>query len=163
MKKKSTNNHSFRNKNADKKGAKQFTKTEIGAFSLIEPDRWIITSENNKIQAYDKERMNDFMVLNKHLKCMYSGLVLGEMKGKDFIPSANIALSKKLNKTSIETVDVDYDTAIRFLRKDAILLTDSILGYVLVCYKGLGLGWVKNLGNRCNNLYPQEWRIRMKI
>jgi len=33
----------------------------------------------------------------------------------------------------------------------------------LICYKGQALGWVKNVGNRCNNLYPQEWRIRMKI
>jgi hypothetical protein len=25
------------------------------------------------------------------------------------------------------------------------------------------LGWVKNIGNRCNNLYPNNWRIRMEI
>ena len=105
----------------------------------------------------------DFLLLNKTLKCMYSGLLLGEMKGKDFIPSINIALSKVLDKSSVESVEVDYETAISFLRKDAIVLPESNRGYVLICYKGLGLGWVKNLGNRCNNLYPQEWRIRMKI
>ncbi|MHB9142737.1 MAG: methyltransferase RsmF C-terminal domain-like protein, partial [Paludibacter sp.] len=36
-------------------------------------------------------------------------------------------------------------------------------GYKLISYKNQPLGWVKNVGNRCNNLYPQEWRIRMKI
>ena len=163
LRKKSDKNYSFRNKNTDKKGIKQFLKTEIDAFSLIEPEHWVITTENNLIKAYDKERLNDFLLLNKSLKCMYSGIVLGEMKGKDFIPSANIALSKKMDKNSVETVDVDYNTAIRFLQKKAILLPESGRGYVLVCYKGLGLGWVKNLGNRCNNLYPQEWRIRMKF
>ena len=162
LKKTSIHNHSSRNRNAEKKGTKH-AKTDVTALSLVEPDRLVITTENNLIKAYDKERLNDFFVLNKNLKCMYSGLVIGEMKGKDFIPSANIALSKMLDRSSVETVEVDYNTAISFLRKDAIVLPDSNRGYILICYKGLGLGWVKNLGNRCNNLYPQEWRIRMKI
>jgi NOL1/NOP2/fmu family ribosome biogenesis protein len=33
-------------------------------------------------------------------------------------------------------------------------------GYVLLTYKDAPLGFVKNIGNRANNLYPQEWRIR---
>ncbi|MEI6754189.1 MAG: rRNA cytosine-C5-methyltransferase [Paludibacter sp.] len=163
LKKNSGQNYLFKNKNSEKKGTKQLPKLNINLFSLIEPERWVITSENNLIKAYDKERLNEFLLFNKELKCMYSGLVLGEMKGKDFIPSANIALSKVLYRSSVETVEVDYITAISFLRKDAIILPETNRGYVLICYKGLGLGWVKNLGNRCNNLYPQEWRIRMKI
>ena len=163
LRKTTIQNYTIKSKNTSNKGAKIVGKTNFSAFSLIEPERWIITTENNLIKAYDKNRLNDFLLLNKHLKCMYSGLMLGEMKGKDFIPSVNIALSKVLDKNSVETIEVDYKTAISFLRKDAILLPDSARGYVLICYKGLGLGWVKNLGNRCNNLYPQEWRIRMKI
>jgi hypothetical protein len=30
----------------------------------------------------------------------------------------------------------------------------------LLTYKQIPLGFVKNIGNRANNLYPQEWRIR---
>lgn len=33
-------------------------------------------------------------------------------------------------------------------------------GMVLLTYAGLPVGFVKNIGNRANNLYPQEWRIR---
>ncbi|KAA6314905.1 hypothetical protein EZS27_034527, partial [termite gut metagenome] len=40
------------------------------------------------------------------------------------------------------------------------LSTNSVMGYVLVMYKGVPLGFVKNIGNRANNLYPHEWRIR---
>ena len=163
LKKKSGLNYSFKNTKADKKGTKQFAKAEIDTLSLLEPERWQIVTENNLIKAYSKERLNDYLLLNKSLKCMYSGIVLGEMKGKDFIPSANVALSKMLDKNSVETVEVDYNTAIRFLQKEAIQLPDSSRAYILICYKGLGLGWVKNLANRCNNLYPQEWRIRMKF
>ena len=55
---------------------------------------------------------------------MHSGILLGEFKGLDFIPSASIALSKKLNLSSVETIDVDYNTAISFLKKEAIYLPD---------------------------------------
>ena len=94
---------------------------------------------------------------------MHSGLLLGEMKGVDFIPGFGVAFSKILDKASVEGMEVDYKEAILFLRKEAIYLPDSKRGYLLIAYKGQGLGWVKNMGNRCNNLYPQEWRIRMKI
>jgi NOL1/NOP2/fmu family ribosome biogenesis protein len=32
----------------------------------------------------------------------------------------------------------------------------------MVTYEGLPLGWIKNIGNRINNYYPKDWRIRMK-
>jgi len=31
---------------------------------------------------------------------------------------------------------------------------------VLLTWQGEPLGFVKNIGNRANNLYPNEWRIR---
>jgi NOL1/NOP2/fmu family ribosome biogenesis protein len=34
------------------------------------------------------------------------------------------------------------------------------LGLVLMTYEGVPLGFAKNVGNRLNNLYPNEWRIR---
>ena len=30
-------------------------------------------------------------------------------------------------------------------------------GFVLLTYGGYPLGFVKNIGNRANNLYPAEW------
>ncbi|MDU5343217.1 MAG: hypothetical protein E6150_01970, partial [Prevotella bivia] len=30
----------------------------------------------------------------------------------------------------------------------------------VLTYEGHPLGFAKNLGNRANNLYPQEWRIK---
>mgnify|MGYP000912680155 CR=1 FL=1 len=49
-----------------------------------------------------------------------------------------------------------------FKAVDDITLTMSngVYGLLGVRYQGLPLGFVKNLGNRANNLYPQEWRIR---
>ena len=163
LQKKSFVSGTIKKKKDDKKCTKLKTKNDIKTFILSEPASWTIIPENNLVKAYDNKRLDDFLIINKQLKCMHSGLLLGEMKGSDFIPAACIALSKKLDKSSVEIVDVDYETAILFLRKEAIFLPDSSRGYLLISYKGQALGWVKNMGNRCNNLYPQEWRIRMKI
>jgi len=154
---------STKNKKDDKKGIKFVTKNNVEALTLLEANRWTIIPDGNLVKAYDTNRLSQFLLLNKQLKCMHSGLLLGEMKGTDFIPAAEIALSKKLDKSSVEVVDVDYNTAISFLRKDAIFLPEAKRGYLLITYKNQALGWLKNMGNRCNNLYPQEWRIRMKI
>ncbi|MBS7410476.1 MAG: rRNA cytosine-C5-methyltransferase, partial [Muribaculaceae bacterium] len=79
--------------------------------------------------------------------------------GKDIIPSQALALSRYLNRNNIATVDVDYPEAISYLRGEPITV-DAPKGYVLVEFEGTPLGWLKNLGNRTNNLYPKEWRIR---
>jgi len=163
LKKKSLIRSSQKNKKDDKKNIKFVTKSYTSTFSLIDSDNWLILPEDNLIKGYDKNRLNDYLYIKKHLKCMHSGLLLGEFKGTDFIPSSSIALSKKLDKESVEKVEVDYKTAISFLRKDSIILPQSPRGYILISFKGQALGWVKNLGNRTNNLYQQEWRIRMKI
>ena len=163
LKKNSMIQSTQKNKRDDKKNLKFVTKSNDITFSLLESDRWMILPEDNLLKGYDKNRLNDILFIKKHLKCMHSGLLLGEFKGRDFIPSSSIALSKKLDKESVEKVEVNYKTAISFLRKDAITLPDSPRGYILICFKGQSLGWVKNLGNRTNNLYQQEWRIRMKI
>ena len=40
------------------------------------------------------------------------------------------------------------------------LPADTPKGYVLVTYRQVPIGWEKNIGNRANNLYPQEWKIK---
>ena len=57
--------------------------------------------------------------------------------------------------------ELSYTEALRYLRREAITLpADTPRGFVLVTYRNHPLGFVKNLGNRANNLYPNEWRIR---
>jgi NOL1/NOP2/fmu family ribosome biogenesis protein len=85
------------------------------------------------------------------------------MKGQTLVPDADLALSLAYRHDSYPVADVDLQTALAFLHKDAILLPDCERGYVLIRYEGVPLGFVKNLGNRCNNLHPQGRRIRMDI
>ena len=58
-------------------------------------------------------------------------------------------------------VDLDYKSAISYLRGEALVLPeDTPRGEVTVCFQGHPLGPMKNIGTRANNLYPKEWRIR---
>ncbi|MCQ2143772.1 MAG: rRNA cytosine-C5-methyltransferase [Bacteroidales bacterium] len=93
-----------------------------------------------------------------------SGFAVGEIKGKDLVPDEDLALSAGLLRGSFPEAGVDKPTALAYLHKDAVVLgADMARGIVLLTYKGVPLGFVKNLGNRTNNLHPMSRRIRMDI
>ena len=68
---------------------------------------------------------------------------------------------KQEGNDSLPIVEVDYPTAISYLRGEALVLPpDTPRGLVSVAFQGHRLGEAKNIGNRANNLYPKEWRIK---
>jgi NOL1/NOP2/fmu family ribosome biogenesis protein len=102
--------------------------------------------------------------IEQTLHIIAAGCAIGTVKGSLLIPDADLALSLMLNEEAFPSVEVDRMTALSYLHRDAITLpADVEKGYVLVRYEGLPLGFVKNLGNRCNSLHPQSRRIRMDI
>ena len=56
-------------------------------------------------------------------------------------------------------VELNYNEALQYLRREAVRVP-APRGMVLLCYKGYVLGPGKCVGNRINNLYPEQWRIR---
>ena len=97
----------------------------------------------------------------KHLHVLSHGVKEGTQKGKNIIPDHTLALSFSADKSAYPSVDVDYPTAISYLRHEAIVLSPEVpRGIVLLTYKDYPIGFAKNLGSRANNLYPQEWRIK---
>ena len=69
-------------------------------------------------------------------------------------------LSAEFEKSDV-CVDVDFATALKYLRGEALVLpSDTPRGIVTVTYQGQPLGPAKNIGNRANNLYPKPWRIK---
>lgn len=100
-------------------------------------------------------------LMDQGLYLLQSGIEMGTIKGRDIVPAHALALSTIRKDSAFATVDVDLETALNYLRHEAISLGASVpTGYVIITYQGHALGFVKNLGNRCNNMYPQEWRIR---
>jgi len=97
------------------------------------------------------------------LRPVRNGVVKGVQKGKDFIPEPDWALSLDFDASAYPQAELDLQTALHFLHRDTIVLPDAPMGYNTVTYDGIPLGFVKNLGRRCNNLHPNGRRILMDI
>lgn len=97
------------------------------------------------------------------LRPLRNGVQKGAWKGRDFVPDADWALSLSYVRGEWPEVEVDVPTALHFLHRDTLVLPDAPKGFVLLTHAGLPLGFVKNLGSRCNNLHPQGRRIMMDI
>ncbi len=100
--------------------------------------------------------------LEKELKILQSGILLGQIKGKDILPDISLALSWIIARQAFHVEKLSWEQAIAYLRKDNLYFPEAPQGWILLEYENRLLGWAKNLGNRVNNAYPQEWRIRME-
>ena len=122
-----------------------------------------LKQKGETITAVPSHMATDVAVLESALHVLSAGCAVGVLKGQTLVPDADLALSLIYDNGSYPAAEVDLQTALSFLHKDAIVLPEAEKGYVTVRYEGLPLGFVKNLGNRCNNLHPQGRRIRMDI
>lgn len=128
---------------------------------LKNPEEYVVEQNGLNITATPKAWQPIVKHLTKELRVVHAGISLGTVKGKDIIPDQCLALSTELKSDAFPKAEVDWQTAIAYLRKEAITLdADMPRGHVLLTYRQMPLGFVKNLGNRANNLYPAEWRIK---
>ena len=92
---------------------------------------------------------------------LLGGIEIAEEKGKKLIPQHALAMSIAASSSAFPRVEIARDSALAYLHREAITLpAEAPRGYVLLTYRGLPLGFANNLGNRANNLYPNEWRLR---
>ncbi len=132
---------------------------------ISNPEEYHFFEEKSVFSAIPMIHWERFRTFREHLKILYAGIQIGELKGKDIIPCHNLALSTALNQSLFPELKLDKIQALNYLRKEALfnLPEDCPKGYNIVSYNGYHLGFIKNIGNRANNLYPQEWRIRSSI
>ena len=151
---------------ADVKPVKNKRKSQEKPSSIkSEIKEWIIgedfdfSVDKEQVVAIPQMWKAEMLQLKSALDVIHMGLSIATIKGKDYIPSHALAMSTEINRAAFNICEVDYKTAISYLRREAIVLNEAPRGYVLLTYNNNALGFVKNLGNRANNLYPQEWRI----
>lgn len=136
-------------------------KSSAASSWLAASDSYIYKEENNGIVAIPTDMEPLCSLLATRLRLLKAGIALAEVKGRDVVPTHELAMSTALNPDAFPACELSYTDALHYLRREAIVLpSDMPRGFVLVTWRGLPLGFVKNIGNRANNLYPQEWRIR---
>ncbi len=127
---------------------------------LVDAGSMTIEIDNDEATAFPSRYMPVLAAVKKYCRVLHCGVTLGTRAGKGWEPTQSLALSTALNPGAFPRVEVDRDTALDYLRRQAVDVPDgSPKGYLLLTHGGRPLGFVKNLGNRANNLYPKDWRI----
>lgn len=124
-----------------------------------------VLEKGSLVKVFPAAFVRDLARLEKTLKVIFSGVAVATRKGRDLIPEADFALAVADVRSAalwhFVSIEVTREDALKFLSRDAVAFPDAPRGYLLLTYKGQGLGFVKNLGNRTNSLFPSARRIRM--
>ena len=138
--------------------------------------RWHKEIKGDLLKLLPEQLVPEIKLLSKHLKIVSSGRAVATMLaskrgGVALVPHADLALSLHIGtildylrenyKFKVESVELPLEQIQAFLAKEPLLLPDAPTGYLLLTYKGAGVGFVKNLGNRCDSLLPNARRIKM--
>jgi 16S rRNA C967 or C1407 C5-methylase (RsmB/RsmF family)/NOL1/NOP2/fmu family ribosome biogenesis protein len=118
--------------------------------------------QDETIHAFPQKWEEELQLLKQYLYIKRAGVALGKTIKNDLVPDHELALSLLLHP-DVPSVTLDLAQAQAYLRKhplDAQSFEGLPLGWCLVKYQHLPLGWVKTMaGQRINNYYPKEWRI----
>lgn len=151
-----------------KNGAKAMSlPAEIGKLlkaSVVDAEKYtLVGDESGMWSAVDKQHAEFVAALRSRLKVLRSGLPVGMLKGKDCIPAWELAFASVLKSDSFPRLPLDREQALCYLHGDALteLPSDLPKGFALVTHGGYPLGFIKNIGRRANNLYPDALRLRL--
>ena len=125
------------------------------------PEDSCIYSVNGSYFRINGNFKSHFEYLCRFLNLKYFGVELGKFNKDQFLPTHEWAMSI-FPKNDYPHFELKEKEALDYLRKEDIQLQGLPEGWVLLTYQNSPVGWIKNLGNRTNNYYPKEWRIRMK-
>ena len=118
-------------------------------------------SENSK----GKARVFNSYILNQKLPekllkyALRPGLFLGSEIGDKFIPSHHYSHFKN----SEQSIALDKDETIRFIRGESLTKNNLAQGYQFVSYLGMNIGVTHIVNGTLKNLYPKGLRKSFKI
>ncbi len=125
---------------------------------LEQPEAFTPYVKNDMLFALPLHIANDFDYMQRNFYLRHSGIFMGTLKGKDFLPAHDLALSIHLKK-GLPTVEANHDEAIAYLRCETPKLPTTQNGWILVTHQQYPLGWIKAMPGRYNNYFPKELRI----
>lgn len=145
-----------RNKRPTAKG-----DTEAWRSWISTPEKYVFDTADESVTALPAPFAPDYDLFATRFDLVHRGIPVALRKGREWQPHHALALSTGLNAEAFDALPLTTDEAIAYLRRETWPTpADTRRGMRLVTCDGLPLGWCNHLGNRINNLYPQEWRIR---
>ncbi len=122
----------------------------------------VLFDHNSTIHLISKDYMPLLGWLQDHVRIINAGVEVASAKAKGFVVEHGVALSTIYRRGYFPEVALSHDDAIKYLSRLTEPLPESVkTGFVLMTHANLPLGWIKNIGNRYNNLYPANYRVRV--
>lgn len=131
-------------------------------------DKWIgeksfcFIRRNETVYAIPEKMEAELSFLSNHLRIIYNGIAIGQVIHEKLIPDHALAMSL-IPDNSVPAIEMNYETAIEYLKKKELKIDVKEKGWHLVKFNGRNLGWINALANRINNYYPKELRILKEI
>ncbi len=137
--------------------------TDSSAFDdLIELNNQLLIQWTDYVFAIPEAFKDVIFQLHSSLRLIKMGTECGEIIRKGCIPNVALALDNSCCSSKIESFQLSKNEALSYLHGDTFPL-EGKQGYGLMKFENTSLGFIKHLGNRFNNMYPKEWRIRMRV
>jgi 16S rRNA C967 or C1407 C5-methylase (RsmB/RsmF family)/NOL1/NOP2/fmu family ribosome biogenesis protein len=156
-------NSAERKSKVNKKHASELKRTDI---EIIK--EWTNFPAENIIRTGDEiycvpGKREDYGILESKLKIIIPGTRICKVKKDGYIPSHELALSVNIKRNAFPEAGLDYGQALAYLRRDKLSIENLPKGWILTTYDDVNLGFFNNIGNRINNYFPVDWRIRMNV
>ena len=152
-----------------KKGFQKKYYVKHSTLNTISPPKFISKNpleiqffqNENTIYATNTSTNLISKILKENLFVLKSGVTISQVFGKKNVPQIDLALTPFL-KSDFEQIKLNKELSLRYLKGETFGLA-STPGFKELLFDEIPLGFINHLGNRFNNLYPKEWRIKMKI
>jgi 16S rRNA C967 or C1407 C5-methylase (RsmB/RsmF family)/NOL1/NOP2/fmu family ribosome biogenesis protein len=133
---------------------------ELVSSWITHPEAFEFFQHQDYVFIFPQGKINDLEFVKQNLKFVQAGTTLAATKHDKIIPEHGSAMSIYLNPENFDSIELDLKQSIQYLRRETFEWIDQPKGFQLMKYEGIPLGWINSLGNRFNNLYPIDWRIR---
>jgi 16S rRNA C967 or C1407 C5-methylase (RsmB/RsmF family)/NOL1/NOP2/fmu family ribosome biogenesis protein len=130
---------------------------------IEQPDRFRFFEHQEIIRFFPELNIDSFETVLQNLTIIQAGIPAVTVKHDKLIPEHGLALSIDLATGNFKQLSLTREEAIQYLRRESPAVHELEKGYHLVMFENVAIGWINSLGNRINNLYPLDWRIRMAV
>lgn len=130
---------------------------------VLESAMWKGYMWEKDIVALPQDRDALMLAIGDSVKPIWMGVPIGQKMKDEIVWAAELPMQMSFRGEGMSRVELEKEDALHYLRGEWSYDQELVRGWNVVTYRGVALGLVKSVGNRVNNYYPKEWRIRKMI
>ncbi|MDE6778847.1 MAG: rRNA cytosine-C5-methylase [Alistipes sp.] len=127
-----------------------------------EPEKMRFALVGDTFYGYRAAQYDAVRTLSESLAVIYSGVAMGQIFKGRLRPEHSLALYAGLRRDALPSAELAGEELLQYLRKAEVRPEPFAEGINLVTAGPLPVGFVKRIGNRVNNMYPNSMRIMNK-